>query len=62
VATTREFFEDLIAAVSAGMTQGKSLEEMEKTILLEKYKDWAQYDRLRVYNIRSAYQNLTIYR
>ena len=44
------------------MKQGRSLEEMEKTILLEKYKDWAQYDRLRTYNIRSAYQNLTMYR
>ena len=62
VAMTREFFEDLIAAVTAGMRQGKSLEEMEKAILLEKYKDWAQYDRLRVYNIRSAYQNLKTYR
>ena len=62
VAMTREFFEDLIAAVTAGMQQGRSLEEMEKTILLEKYKDWAQYDRLRVYNIRSAYQNLKTYR
>src|SRR5688500_16916187 len=62
VAMTREFFEDLIAAVTAAMKQGRSLEEMEKTILLEKYKDWAQYDRLRVYNIRSAYQNLKTYR
>ena len=62
VATTREFFEDLIAAVTAGITQGKSLEELEKTILLEKYRDWAQYERLRVYNIRSAYQNLKAYR
>jgi hypothetical protein len=62
VAMTREFFEDLIAAVSAGITQGRSLEELEKTVLLEKYTDWAQYDRLRVYNIRSAYQNLKTYR
>lgn len=62
VAMTREFFEDLIAAVSSGIKQGKSLEEMEKTVLLEKYKDWAQYERLRVYNIRSAYQNLKAYR
>ena len=62
VAMTREFFEDLIAAVTVGMQQGRSLEEMERTILLEKYKDWAQYDRLRVYNIRSAYQNLKTYR
>jgi glyoxylase-like metal-dependent hydrolase (beta-lactamase superfamily II) len=62
VATTREFFEDLVAAVSAGIVQGKSLEELEKTVMLEKYKGWAQYDRLRVYNIRSAYQNLKQYR
>jgi glyoxylase-like metal-dependent hydrolase (beta-lactamase superfamily II) len=62
VTMTREFFEDLIAALSAGIAQGKSLEELEKTVLLEKYKDWAQYDRLRVYNIRSAYQNLKAYR
>ena len=35
VAMTREFFEDLIAAVTTAMKQGKSLEEMEKTITLE---------------------------
>jgi putative ABC transport system ATP-binding protein len=58
----KEFFEDLIAAVSAGITQGRSLEELERTVLLEKYKGWAQYERLRVYNIRSAYQNLKAYR
>jgi hypothetical protein len=62
VAMTRVFFEDMIAAVSSAMKEGKSLEEMEKTILLEKYSNWAQYDRLRVYNIRSAYQNLRTYR
>ena len=62
VAMTREFFEDLVAAVSSGVRQGRSLEELEKTILLEKYRDWAQYERLRVYNIRSAYQNLKVYR
>ena len=62
VSRGREFFEDLIAAVSAGMAAGEELAELEKTILLEKYKDWAQYDRLRVYNIRAAYQNLKTYR
>lgn len=62
VTATRQFFEDLAGAVSAGMAQGKSLEELEKTVLLEQYKDWAQYDRLRVYNIRSAYENLKLYR
>ena len=32
VAMTREFFEDLIAAVTAEMRQGKSLQEMEKKL------------------------------
>jgi hypothetical protein len=27
------------------MSQGKSLDELRQTILLEKYKDWAQYAR-----------------
>jgi glyoxylase-like metal-dependent hydrolase (beta-lactamase superfamily II) len=60
VAMTREFFEDLIVAVSAGIAHGKSLEELEKTVLLEKYKDWAQYDRLRAANVAAAYNNLKL--
>ncbi len=30
--------------------------------MLEKYKDWAYYDRLRVMNIEAAYRNLSIYK
>jgi hypothetical protein len=62
VTETREYFEDLVAAVSAGMSLGKSLDELRQTILLEKYKDWAQYARLRVKNIEAAYENLRLYR
>jgi glyoxylase-like metal-dependent hydrolase (beta-lactamase superfamily II) len=62
VAEAREFFEDLAAAVSAGMAQGKSLEELKRSVLLEKYKDWANYQRLREDNIEAAYNNLRIYR
>jgi glyoxylase-like metal-dependent hydrolase (beta-lactamase superfamily II) len=62
VADARQFFEDLSAAVSAGMSQGKSLDELKKSILLEKYKDWAYYARLREDNIEAAYNNLKIYR
>jgi glyoxylase-like metal-dependent hydrolase (beta-lactamase superfamily II) len=59
---SRQFFEDLVAAVSAGMSAGKSLEELKKTILLEKYKDWGFYQRLREDDIEAAYNNLKIYR
>jgi len=58
VVEARQFFEDLRADVSAGMAAGKSLEELKKTITLEKYKDWAYFARLREANIAAAYQNL----
>ncbi len=62
VTMTREFFEDLIAAVSGGMAKGESLAELESSIRLEKYRDWLNYDRLLVHNIRAAYENLKLYR
>jgi len=58
VAEARQFFEDLRAEVSAGMASGRSLEELKKTIRLEKYKDWAYFARLREANIAAAYENL----
>jgi glyoxylase-like metal-dependent hydrolase (beta-lactamase superfamily II) len=62
VAEARRYFEDLVAAVAGGMAQGKSLEQMKRTLLLEKYKDWKFYGRLREDNIEAAYLNLKIYR
>ena len=62
VVEARQFFEDLTQAVSAGISQGKSLEELKRTVVLEKYKDWAYYQRLREDNIEAAYNNLKIYR
>jgi glyoxylase-like metal-dependent hydrolase (beta-lactamase superfamily II) len=62
VTDTRHFFEDLRDAVSAGMAAGKPLEELERTITLDKYRSWANYDRLRVRNIDAAYRNLQLYR
>jgi len=62
VAQARRYFEDLISAVSAGIAQGKSLDELKRTVLLEKYKDWAFYSRLREDNIEAAYFNLKTYR
>ena len=62
VAEGRQFFEDLVAEVSAGMAQGKSLVELKQSIRLEKYKDWGSYQRLREDDIEAAYNNLKIYR
>jgi glyoxylase-like metal-dependent hydrolase (beta-lactamase superfamily II) len=58
----REYFEYLRDQVSAGMAAGKSLEELKRTLMLEKYKDWANYDRLRAMNVEAAYRNLSLYK
>jgi glyoxylase-like metal-dependent hydrolase (beta-lactamase superfamily II) len=62
VTANRVFFEELVAAVSAGMAQGKSLEELQKSLLFEKYKDWNGYAARRAATIDSAYRNLQLYK
>jgi glyoxylase-like metal-dependent hydrolase (beta-lactamase superfamily II) len=62
VAEARQFFEDLMAAVSKGIAEEKSLDELKRSVLLEKYKGWAFYDRLREDNVEAAYNNLKAYR
>jgi glyoxylase-like metal-dependent hydrolase (beta-lactamase superfamily II) len=62
VRETREYFEYLRDQVSAGMAAGKSLEDLKQSVLLERYKDWANYERLRAYNVEAAYLNLKLYR
>lgn len=62
VTTTRVFFEDLVAEVSAGIAAGKTLDELKESVRLEKYRDWANYERLRPYNVEAAYRNLKLYR
>ena len=44
------------------MAAGRSLEELQKTITLDRYKSWAYYERLRAANIAAAYQNLKTFR
>src|SRR5262245_6053374 len=58
----REYFEYLVREVTAAMQQGLSLDEMRKSVTLQRYKDWANYERLRVWNVEAAYYNLKIYK
>lgn len=62
VTDTRIYFEDLRAAVEEAMSAGLSLAQMQETIKLDKYADWANYDRLLKDNIEAAYLNLKLYR
>lgn len=62
IAEARRFFEDLRDSVQKGMAEGKGLDMLKSSLLLDQYKDWAYYSRLREDNIESAYNNLRIYR
>ena len=62
VTANRAFFEELAATVSAGMAQGKSLAELQQTLMFEKYKDWNGYAIRRAPTIDSAYRNLLLYK
>ena len=58
----RQYFEYLQGQVSQAMSRGMSLEDMKRTLMLDRYKDWAHYDQLRTMNIEAAYNNLRIYK
>lgn len=62
VTDTRRYFEDLVAAVAAGMAAGRPLAELKETVKLDQYRDWANYERLLPNNIEAAYENLKLYR
>lgn len=56
---TREFWEALSAEVQAGIRAGKSLQELQQSVRLERYKDWAGYDQQMPAVVLAAYNNLT---
>lgn len=62
VTATREYFEDLTDAVSSAMAEGVPLEEMKRTLTLDQYSGWENYERLLPANIEAAYENLKLYR
>ncbi len=58
----RAYLEDLYAAVQKEARAGKSLEEMQQSIKLEKYKDWSQYKQWLPLNIEGIYRNIQLHR
>ena len=47
------------AAVLAELKAGKPVDEIEKTVLMEEYKNWGSYDRWRALNVRGMARFLT---
>jgi len=61
VVANREFLEDLSAAVSKGIAEGQTLDELKRTVTLEKYSMWPNLATARLSNIEHAYNNLRHY-
>jgi hypothetical protein len=56
-------FAALLAASSTICSAaGQTLEQLEDSVMLERYKSWANYQQLRAYNVEAAYRNLLTYR
>lgn len=54
----RRYMEDLLAAVSAGIAEGKSRDELVDTILMEDYDHLIEYDHSRAGNVIGVYETL----
>jgi glyoxylase-like metal-dependent hydrolase (beta-lactamase superfamily II) len=58
----RGYMEVLYAAVLKSARAGKSLEAMQQSIRLEKYKDWYNYDTQLVLNIEGMHKQIKLHR
>ncbi len=58
----RLYLEELYAAVLAGLREGKSVEQMQDTIKLERYADWGQYEAWLPLNIQGMAANIRLHR
>lgn len=56
VTAFREYMEDLWAAVSQAVADGKTLEEAQAEIKLPKYAGWGRYEQFLPLNIAGAYR------
>lgn len=62
VAAFRAYMEDLHAAVLVGVRAGKSLDELKRTVRLDKYKGWGQYKAWLPLNVEGMYRQISLHR
>ena len=62
VTAFRGYMDALYAVVLKGAREGKSLEAMQKSIRLGKYKDWDNYDKQLALNIEGMYNQINLHR
>jgi hypothetical protein len=54
----RQYLEDLVAAVSTGIAEGKNKEELVETILMKDYDHLIEYNVSRARNVAGTYEML----
>ena len=59
VVEVRQYLEELRDAVAEGMAAGSSLEELQASITLEAYSDWANYEDWLPLNVEGMYNMLS---
>jgi glyoxylase-like metal-dependent hydrolase (beta-lactamase superfamily II) len=57
-AMTLQYLEDLATGVSAGIAAGRSLPEIQKTLMLEPYKGFERWDTHRTVHIAQVYESI----
>ncbi len=58
VAAGLAYLQELRAVVLAGLKAGKSIDELKKTVTMNKYKDWQSYESWRALNVQGMARHL----
>ena len=58
VAAGITYLEELRASVLQGLNDGKTVDELKRSITMEKYMDWAAYDQWRELNVQGMARHL----
>ena len=57
-----DYLEALYTGVLSGLREGKTLDELKSSILLDEHKAWGQYKAWRTLNIEGVYKNIALHR
>ena len=58
VVALRQYLEDLANGVAAGIGAGRTLQQIQQSLTLEKYKDWERYEAQRPAHIAQVYATI----
>lgn len=58
MAALLQYLEDISTGVAAGIGAGRSLQDIQKSLTLDAYKDWDRYDTLRETHIAQVYRTM----